>query len=284
MNEIFFLGPVREIIETVLFTGQITGEIPTSIMLVGPSGSAKSKLLSSYREPQIHSTDSITSMGLWDIASNDPKNEKKFILIPDMNPTLSRRSSTTQATIANLLSVTSDGMVRVDDGRREKKCEHVPMGLITACTPEIYEKHARQWFALGLRRRIIPIFYGYTYATQNELQTLARGGKIHSAPAQRIRLNFSSGMQKPVIGDNEGLIIEKHSIKFATNLGKLSFIDSSVRKWQVRDVIPVSPHVTLRTLAMAHALHRNSAKVGVEDMSFLMQFIEFTDPEKPRLI
>ena len=41
VNEIFFLGPALEIIETVLFTGQITGEIPTSIMLVGPSGSAK---------------------------------------------------------------------------------------------------------------------------------------------------------------------------------------------------------------------------------------------------
>jgi hypothetical protein len=158
------------------------------------------------------------------------------------------------------------------------------MGLVTSCTPEIYEKHARQWFALGLRRRIIPVFYTYSYATKVELQGLVREGKIHSTPATRIPLKFKPQPARPIIGNEEAEQIEKHSSTLAFNLGKLSFVENKVRKWHIKEVVPISPHVTLRTLAMAHALRRDSGRVGKEDLEFLVQFIEFTDPEKPRLI
>lgn len=284
MADLFKLEPLQEVIETALWTGQVTGDIPVSLMLIGPSGVAKSKMLNSYREPQIHITDNLSSMGIWDIVSNDPKFELRFILIPDINPTLSRRPSTAQATVSNLLSLTADGTVRVDDGRREKKCTHPPMGLVTSCTPEVYEKHARQWFALGLRRRIIPIFYGYSYGTKVELQTLTKEGKIHSTPPVTIPLKFKPKPARPILTGEEANGIEKHSVTFAMNLGKLSFIEDKIKKWQIKEVVPISPHVTLRTLALAHALRRNSTHVQKEDVDFLTRFIEFTDPEKPRLI
>jgi len=284
MKDLFKLEPLQEILETMLWTGQVTGEIPISVILVGPSGVAKSKMICSYKEPQLHITDNISSMGIWDIVQGDSKGVLRFIVIPDINPTISRRSSTAQATIANLLSLTVDGTVRVDDGRREKKCVHTPMGLITSCTPEIYEKHARQWFALGLRRRIIPVFYSYSYTTKISLQALVKEGKIHSTPPARVPLNFKSEGGRPIIGSEEAEQIEKHSATLAFNLGKLSFVENKVKKWQVKEIVPISPHVTLRTLAMAHASRRNSARVQKEDIDFLVQFIEFTDPEKPRLI
>ena len=278
---IYHLETLTEIIETAIYTAAVRDEIPTSLILVGPSGSAKSKLLRAYTCDQIHVTDSITSQGIWEIVQRDSKNEKNFILIPDINPTLSRRSSTTTATVGNLLSLTGDGTVRVDDGRGEKVCQHKPMGLITACTPEIYHRHARQWFALGLTRRIIPIFYSYCSTTLDSLQKLVREDQIHAT--FNVHRNFKLPIPaKPLINSIGTFEFEVKSSHFATNLGKIQFIDKGVKKWQGRNIVPVSPHVTLRTLAMAHALRRNSPKVEEPEIEFIKTFVSFTDPENPR--
>lgn len=283
MDGIFFLESLADIVETALHTASIRDEIPISLILVGPSGSAKSKLLRLYECPQIHVTDSITSQGLWEIVQRDPKGEKNFILIPDINPTLSRRSSTTQATVGNLLSVTGDGTVRIDDGRGEKVCKHAPMGLITACTPEIYHKHARQWFALGLIRRIIPIFYSYSGTTQDALQKLVREGKIHAAFSTP--KNFSvPPFARPSMNGTLSFEFESKSKDLAHNLGKLQFLENGVKKWQIKNVVPVSPHVTIRTMALAHALRRRSAEVEESEVEFVRNFVSFTDPETPRQI
>lgn len=278
---LYFLEPLSEIVETALYTAFIREEIPVSLIAVGPSGTAKSKLLKTFSSDAIHTTDSVTSQGLWDIVQRDSKNEKKFILIPDINPTLSRRTSTTQATIGNLLSLCGDGTVRVDDGRGDKICKHDVMGLLTACTPEIYHKHAKQWFALGLVRRVIPIFYTYSEQTQTELQKYVRDGRIHASFLTPRIIKFPP-LARPTINSVMPFEFETRSVKFAHNLGKLSFWEKGIKKWTMREVVPISPHVTIRTLAMAHALRRNSAVVEQKEVDFITNFLSFTDPEKPR--
>lgn len=283
MNGVFLLDNLVEIIETVFYTASVRDEIPVSLIMVGPSGSAKSKILKSYECEHIHVTDSITSQGLWEIVQRDTKGEKRIIVIPDINPTLSRRSSTTQATIGNLLSVTGDGTVRIDDGRGEKTCQHSPMALVTACTPEIYHKHARQWFALGLIRRIIPIFYNYSSTTQDALQRLVRDNKIHASFATPHHFILPTSA-RPVLNSETPMEFESRSKDLAHNLGKLQFLEDGTKRWQIKNVVPVSPHVTIRTLAMAHALRRKSAKVEQEEVRFISEFIGYTDPETPRQI
>jgi hypothetical protein len=283
MDGLFFMERLAEIIETALHTACIRDEIPISLILVGPSGSAKSKLLRAFDCPQVHVTDSITSQGLWEIVQRDSKLEKQFILIPDINPTLSRRSSTTQATVGNLLSLTGDGTVRIDDGRGDKVCKHTPMGLITACTPEIYHRHARQWFALGLIRRIIPIFYSYSSTTQDALQKLVREGKIH-ASFLNAKGYALPPISRPVLNSTIPFEFESKSKDLAHNLGKLQFLEHGTKKWQIKNVVPVSPHVTIRTLSMAHALRRKSMKVEEPEVDFIKNFVSFTDPETPRQI
>lgn len=280
---LFFLDLLAELIETALYTSCIRDENPVSFIIVGPSGTAKSKLLKMFSGNAIHISDSITSQGIWEIAQRDTKNEKKFLLIPDINPTLSRRSSTTNATIGNLLSLCGDGTVRVDDGRGEKVCRHDVMGMLTACTPEIYHKHAKQWFALGLVRRIIPIFYTYTEPTQSKLQQYVRENRIHSTFLTPRVMELPQSV-RPSINNILPHELESKSMRLAQNLGKLSSIEKSIRKWHVREVVPISPHITIRTMAMAHALRRKSAKVEQQDVDFITNFISFTDPEKPRQI
>lgn len=276
---------IQELIETVIYTGCIREEVPVSIIIVGPSGIGKSKLLSRYQSPSLRMTDSISSKGLYDVAVADrDKNEVRFLLIPDFNPTLSRRQSTVDATIANLLSFTSDGTVRIDDGREQKECKHDPIGIITASTDDIYKRQEKKWFALGLRRRIIPVFFNYTIATLEKLQTLVMEDKIHSTNPPGAKLTLSKRV-RPALGRNHSIMLKGMSHKFAQLLGKSEARSvNGNRQWFVRNVIPISPQVTLGCLIRAHALRAGRATVNDDDYQFVCRFLDFCDPEHPREI
>lgn len=281
------MDTLQEIIKTLLFTTFVRDAVPVSGILVAPSGTAKSSLIREVRGPFIHTTDSFSSAGLWELVIRDPKNELRFISVPDINPSLSRKASTVQLSVANLLSLTFDGTVRVDDGRGEKQCKHLPMGFISAVTPEIYRTQAKRWFALGLRRRIIPLFYCYSYETQQKLQLMVSGGKIK--PRENGVVNLESIPERlPALDKVMSLHIQAISEKLATLLGKNSVVikkaDKTSRKWYVDNLVPISPHLTLRTLAQAHAIVRNCPKVEQEDIDFLTRFLSFCDPEFPRAL
>jgi len=282
-SELFFIEPVKEVIETVLYTACIRDERPCSIIIIGPSGIGKSMMLTRYVSDNLHPTDSITSQGLFDIANRDTKGEKKFLLIPDINPTLSRKPSTVQATVSNLLSVTADGTVRVDDGRGVKECKHEPIGIITAATDDMYNRQAKKWFALGLRRRIIPIFFRYSLETTRKLQALVRDDKIHTTPPLIIKVNLTK-MARPALHAELPTQIEMLSMRFAQLLGKLYQMEREIKKWYVREVVPISPQLTLTNLARAHAFRAERAQTNEEDYIFLCRFLDFCDPEHPKEI
>lgn len=281
LGKMYHIEAMEEVIETVLYTSCINQEIPVSIIIVGPSGVGKSKMLARYQSEALKPTDSISSKGLYDIAVADAKKEVRFLLIPDMNPTLSRKQSTVEATVANLLSFTSDGTVRVDDGRSNKECKHDPVGIITASTDDIYNKQAKKWFALGLRRRIIPIFFKYTRETLDKLQNLVMEEKIHSTNPVIVPINLKKKV-RPAIPQDVAFQIKSLSIVFSMHLGKTQTAKN--KEWYVRDVIPISPQVILSTLARAHALRDNRPAVTMKDYEFLCRFLDFCDPEHPKEI
>lgn len=281
-NEMYCIEPLQEVIETVMYTASVQGSIPSSLILVGPSGIGKSMMLSRYSSENLRHSDSISSQGLFEIASQDHKGAVRFLLIPDINPTLSRKASTVQATIANLLSFTADGTVRVDDGRREKECKHSPIGLITAATNEMYDKQAKKWFALGLRRRIIPIFFRYSASTKDKLQKLVRQNKIQSMSPKQIPINLPL-LASPPISDEMNMEIQSLSHQFAQHLGKLAYFHDNKKKWAIHEVVAIAPQITLMTLLRAHALRAKRTPTQ-EDYEFLLRFVDFCDPEHPKEI
>lgn len=282
-DKLFYLEPIAEIIETCILSAFIPENSPISIILVGPSGSAKSKLIKRYGDEFIHQSDSVSQAGLMEMVQNDQKGSKRVIMIPDLNPTLSRKPSTANSAVANLLTITNDGTVRIDDGRANKECKHAPMCLITACTPEIYDRHAKHWFALGLRRRIIPIFYSYSTETENNLQRLVRENKIQTAMLPPVSLVRKIGIAANINGEYS-IELQNLSTQFANNLGKISYFSDAILKWDVRKIIPISPHATIRNLCRAHAMWRGSRTISKEDIRFVSSFIDFSDPQTVKKI
>ncbi|SRR6266436_1226643 len=284
MNNAYYLESIQDVLLTLLYTACIKGAVPVSAILVAESGTAKSKLLQAITGTCVHSTDSFSSTGLFDITKNDTKNDLYWLIAPDMNPTLSRRSATVEATAANLLTLTMDGTCRIDDGREDKIAKHTPMGFLSAATPDIYMKQAKKWLSLGLRRRIIPLFYEYTQSTIEKLKAMLREDKISGSGFPP--LNFEIvGHFKPLITEAISFHIEAKGVQLSQNLGLQRFKDEEGKiKWYVRNIIPISPITTLRTLARAHALKEKRTEVTVKDIEFLGDFLDFTNPSSPKQI
>jgi hypothetical protein len=282
---LFHLAELEEIIETVFWTATIADAVPVSLILVGPSGSAKSALIKQYSSPAFHVTDSFTSQGLFDIVQRDPKSDIRFLLVPDINPSLSRKPFVVQSAVSNLLTLTFDGSVRIDDGRQTKECKHAPIGFISAVTPEMYQGQAKRWMWLGLRRRIIPLFFTYSNSTISTLQKLVAHGKIRSVNGFTKKLKLPAPSKAPMIQDAEATDLMVESERFAQLLGKISIHDQQNRKqWISTKLVPVSPQVTLRTLAEAHARKSGRNRVIHKDMDFVRTFVNYVDPEVPRML
>jgi hypothetical protein len=113
---------------------------------------------------------------------------------------------------------------------------------------------------------------------------MARNGKITAANFPPLKTVFVPPCS-PTVSDIISRSIENKSKDFASNLGKLSFRDDQkIKRWSIAKVIPISPLVTLQSLARAHAIRDKRTQVNDNDLDFLSRFISFTDPETPRQI
>lgn len=278
------LEPLLEIVETAIISSHLAATIPTSLILIGPSGAGKSKAIMQYKGTNgCHLTNDVTSMGLQDIFSNDPENKIRFLVVPDFNVVLSHRASTLQLTVANLLSATSEGTVRIDDGRDKKELSHNPIGILTAMTRDLYTHVAAKWAVLGFSRRFIPIYYEYTLETRQKIQESIVSGGTTLMQLLPKNLKVPNKPQATEVGALASKI-QAISDELATNIGYVPVRtrkSSKVKAAFIGKQLEFTPHLALRTLARAHALRDNRKVVNEDDLKFLMSVINFTRFDRP---
>lgn len=280
---------INEIVNTMLLTCCVAHDKPVSCLLVGPSGGGKSMTLMRWKAPWIHHTNDITSIGMSDIIESDPKNEIRSIILPDFNLPLSHRSSVTTLTVANMLSVMSEGTCRVDDGRVKKELKHVPMSFISACTPDMYFAHYRKWRSLGLLRRFLVVNYRYGLPTRREGNGKIRSGKIGSGllPERQIPYSVNESGIDVRLDPREAKDIELLSLELARNLGyniSRDFHTKQIKWTEGEPALEFSPHLTLQAIARANALRMKRRIVRKEDIDFLVKILTFTNPSNPGLL
>jgi hypothetical protein len=301
---------LSEILETILHSAHLTQAIPLSCMLIGPSGAGKSKLVMQYQSAVgCHLTTDVTSMGLQEILAKDTEEKVRFIILPDFNLVLSHRTSTLQLTIGNLLSMTSEGTIRIDDGRAVKETKHGPIGIISAMTREMYATIGKKWIALGFSRRFLPINYDYGLQTREKVQASIATGRTTMLHLPERKLSITKQKVAVAISEEDSNRIILYSNELAHNIGWIPLrAGAHPRKNKNGQQITVrpefrqgsdiakpkaiftgkqmefSPHIVLRTLARAHALRDQRDKVNEDDMSFVMQVIAFTRYDQPVML
>lgn len=279
--------PIEEIIHTATLTPFVHNSIPVSIILISESGAGKSKTVLRFQGEHIMRVDDLTSKGLFDILRADPQNKIRFLLIPDFNPVLSHKASVSNLLIANLLTVSSEGLVNISDGRDAKELKHAPCGIITAVTTQMFLRSQRKWSELGITRRFLPVHYGYSTRTIMQAQDEIRQQHVTSQLLKNIHIspNGAANSGAVTIPPEIGLKIEAMSQLLANNLGQYSSFEwegktkARVIK-QGTPIYPMSPHITLQTLAKANALRQHRTEANASDLDFLAGVIDFTNMQK----
>jgi hypothetical protein len=280
--------PLCELVETSIYSGYLQNAIPISCMLIGPPGAGKSKVLMQYQSSSgCHVTTDVTSMGLQELLARDSQEKIKFIVIPDFNIVLSHRHSTLQLTIGNLLSITSEGTIRIDDGRAVKETKHGPVGILSAMTREIYAGMGKRWSALGFSRRFLPINYDYSLPTRERIQRSIAADLVSMLHLAEKAIHPPETLQPVEISEQCSNRIMAFSHELATNIGwipaKGRYRDNQFKPKAIftGKQIEFSPHLVLRTLARAHALRDGRLIVEDSDIEFVMKAIAFTRFDMP---
>jgi hypothetical protein len=276
-----------EIMETAIYSGYIRDSIPTSILIVGPSGGGKSKTLLRFESESIYRCDDLTSSGLFDILDKDRNEKISHFMLPDFNPVLSHKPSTTNLTVASMLSLMSDGTAEIADGRETKKLKHRPIGFLTAATSEMYMKHLKHWAAIGLIRRFVPVFFRYTESTIQKAQTAISDGKINLLAPDLYKI-IKRQPAIPLIDEKHAVKLETYAVTMGYNLGYRfrPVTDKGIKsmKWITDEhskILPMSPQLVLQTLIRSHALRDNRTKTTEKDLEFISHLIDFTNPQHP---
>jgi hypothetical protein len=289
------MEPLQEILETSFFTAALAQCVPISIILIGPPGTGKSKVILQYECESLHKTNDITSAGLADIVQYDRENKVRHIIIPDFNIVVSHKQSTSALTVASLLTLMSEGIMRIDDGRRTKEIIHAPVGITTAMTREIYEEHAIRFRKLGIGRRFTPVFFGYSFATREKVQDSIKNGDTTLQQLQPRKVSLPPYDKWPIsvdvpapLSDRLGLLSRDMADKLAMQpQWQKSYNGSqSNESWKIvptRGATPMefTPHMVLRAMAQAHALREGRRVVREKDVDFAIKFVSFTDYSIP---
>ena len=282
------LAKLGEILETVIWSAALANSIPTSIIIVGEPGTGKSKTLLQFDAVSLHVTNDMTTAGLFDALERDHENRIRHILFPDINALLSHKASTSGLMFGNLLALMSEGVIRIDDGRKTKEIPHAPVGILAAATPEMFAANAKKWQMTGFKRRFIPLFFEYQTATLVAINKSIRNGKTTLKQLPRKKIALPPIKATIAINETLGLKIESLAGVLASNLAwyPAAVRDTTTGKllrqaMQGRAPITISPHLLLRNLAMAHAVKNRRAAVNEADYDFLTQLIDFTKYGSP---
>jgi hypothetical protein len=282
---------LQEIIETVLFTPAIFDCVPISIILVGPPGTGKSKIILQFSSPSILKTNDVTSAGLADIVGDDKENKVRHIIVPDFNIVVSHKASTSALTIASLLTLMSEGILRIDDGRRKKELIHAPLGVITAMTKEIYEEHAKRFRQLGIGRRFIPLFFGYSFPTSKKIMTSIKNGDTTLKQLVEKKIFLPKQETWPLRAEFSKPIAEKVEELARPMADALAYQPEWIRDkdsyaWKITPVhghppMEFTPHMVLRAMAQAHAIRAGRKVVKESEVEFLLRFTQFMNYSVP---
>jgi hypothetical protein len=282
---------LQEIIETVLFTPAIFDCVPISIILVGPPGTGKSKIILQFSAPSLMKTNDVTSAGLADIVGDDKDNNVRHVIVPDFNIVVSHKASTSNLTIASLLTLMSEGILRIDDGRRKKELVHAPLGIITAMTREIYEEHAIRFRKLGIGRRFVPLFFGYSFPTTKKIMDSIQKGDTTLKQLQEKKIMLPKKESWPLKAEFTNGFAEKVSELARPMAENLSYQPEWIRDnetfaWKITPVhgrppMEFTPHMVLRAMAQAHAIRAGRKVVKEADIEFLMRFVNFMNYSLP---
>jgi hypothetical protein len=163
-------------------------------------------------------------------------------------------------------------------------------------TREIYEEHAQRFRKLGIGRRFIPVFFGYSISTRERVQNSIKSGNTTMRQLQHKKIMLPPQAKWPIIIEVSKEISGRLQLLSRDMAEALAFHPQwqksydngkgSNESWKImptRGTTPIefTPHMILRSMASAHALRAGRRVVRDVDVDFAIKMVTFTNYSLP---
>jgi hypothetical protein len=246
-------------------------------MIIAEPDHGKSQLILESVSKDAEILSNFSSKGLYDVVAKcqaiDPK-APIVLVVPDFNAIVERKASTSNATIANLLSILEEGTMKISDGGGTHDLKGVTASMITAMTPGTLKGRESKWKKSGFLRRFIPIYYEYCPETAAKIHRSIINGDYKQAfteselklPKKKLRVSIPTHLGEKI--KDLGLVISER-------VGHRGF----------------TVHKHFRSYAKARCILRcgfstrkKKLEVSPRDVEDIRALMEFISLEKPRQI
>jgi hypothetical protein len=248
------LEPVIDLVDTIIWSGQVENERPLSLILIAPPGSGKTSVLEMLECP--------TACFLSDLTSREIKGVLKksilttHIMLGDFTAVFNRSRGTAKLTI-NLLGRLTGDKVTHEPWSGEELQTPRKLGFISAIPPTDLAKRDVKGHVngAGFASRFLFAKYNYTHATIERVhQFIATGKYRYSKP---FKLDIKPGSFKVEVPDDisKQVTLLSHRIK--------------------KDPLGFRAHHHLRALICAIARRDKRNIVTAKDYEKLVLFCDF---------
>lgn len=263
------MNHLTEFISTVLWTGYLSDENPTSIFIIGIPEVGKTRLVEKFRNNKgVRYFTDVTAWGITDtiLPAIKAGEDIHHIIIPDFLNCVVKNRSTAEKLIMFLNALTEEGITNIatyanrgipKNVSEKEKNYAVKCGVVTCITKNEYSKRKKRWQSLGFLSRFLPIQYRYSSGYVNNILTgISEGVNVVN---HEINLNFPDKKQTVKLPED----ISKPLIPLA------KAISASIDAYGIR-LLKI-----FNALLKANALKNGRKIVTKQDYDDLMKYIEF---------
>jgi hypothetical protein len=268
-KELIVIGTelIRELVESVIFTGRLKDVNPVSLLLIADPESGKTSIVLDRPCKAVEAFTDITGRGIQMVLAQNK--DLTHIVINDMVAILSHRQAVNRYTISMLNALTEEGLSAVASPAGVEKFANSRKGVITSLTTDMANDNRNWWNKVGFASRMLPFCYQYPKNLLIEIKQSIDdlGGK--SAP-EKLKKEFLLPLR---------ICDVKYERRFIERVRRLADIRSQILEEQGMRRLK-----QYHALVKGHALLRGVAKaeVGQVDIDFLEEVDLFVTYDKPR--
>lgn len=259
-----------------------------SVNLIGPTGGGKSALMLRNLPATARVLDDITTASLLEVMDDRVKGNipPEWIVIPDFNKVVAHKASVTNLTMGTLLAFLAEGVTEIPglDGESKIKASALQargskFGLITGMTPDVFFSRRGTWRKIGLLRRVLPVFYGYTGETIGKIQSsIQLGADALSYAHERLAQKTILPIEIP-----KAISVEVRCLSESVTSTQLVW-RSGARDSVVTQAVdlPFTLHKDFRAYIRAHARlsgRKVVTKIDLEALRDLCRFVRYDQAE-----
>ncbi len=261
---------ILKILEVCYNSMMVKDERAISLILIAETDCGKSQLLLDYKPKtelfRIEAYTDVTSTGLYNLVGESEK--PIIIIVPDLHTIVGHRSGVSGPTINALLSLLQDGVLKTGVGpQRQADLAGKRAALFTALTPKTFAGKAGKWRETGFLRRLLPIYYTYSDATETAIHNYIASGKYVGDNGYNIKIKAVSPRYISVSKEMSE-IIKQETLITKTKLESRGF----------------TAHHFFRTYCKSSAILSNRSAVNKEDIIALRDLLRFTSYDEPEKV